>query len=67
MRKSIQLFFVICVLISLFLGIIFSFQLPNNIKTLGDKIFYEAELILGPIIFVAVGYYLYYRWQKKVK
>jgi amino acid transporter len=65
MRKSIQLFFVISVLISLFLGIIFSFQLPDNIKTVGDKLFYEAELILGPIIFVAVGYYLYDRWEKR--
>lgn len=64
-KKSIQLFFVISVLLSLFLGIIFSFQLPSNIKTLGDKLFYEGELILGPIIFVAAGYYLYYRWEKK--
>ena len=62
--KSVHLFFVFCVLISLLLGIIFSFQLPDNITTLHQKIFYEGELFFGPIIFILIGYLIYYRGSK---
>lgn len=62
--KFIHLFFVACVFISLLLGIIFSFQLPSNITTLGDEIFYEVELSVGPIILILAGYWIYWRKHK---
>ena len=65
LQKITQTILAVSVLISLFLGIIFSFELPGNMKTWHEKILYESELILGPIIFVAMGYYLYYRWKRK--
>lgn len=53
-------FFSVTVFVSIMLGIAFSFQLPANIKTLGEKVFYESELALGPVIFILLGY-LFYR------
>ena len=58
-------FFSVTVFISLILGIIFSFELPHNIVTLTDKIFYEAELFLGPLVFMWLGYVVYGRWARK--
>lgn len=60
-----QYFFIVSVLISLILGVIFSFALPADIKTLGAKILYETELFFGPFILVSVGYVIYYLWDKK--
>jgi len=47
------------VLVSLALGILFSFQPPSDIVTTRELIVYELELILGPAAFIAVGWLLY--------
>ncbi|WP_150468148.1 APC family permease [Francisella sp. SYW-9] len=47
------------VFISTSLGIIFSFQPPGDLKGFYDIAIYEFELILGPIIFIAIGWALY--------
>ncbi|AIT09905.1 amino acid transporter [Candidatus Francisella endociliophora] len=49
----------ILVLISLCLGIIFSFQPPADLKTTTEIIIYELELALGPIAFILIGWALY--------
>lgn len=63
--KTIHWIFSVCVIISLLLGIIFSFELPHNVTTLQSKIFYELEMFFGPFIFIAAGYFIYARGQKK--
>ncbi|MCX7125233.1 MAG: APC family permease [Gammaproteobacteria bacterium] len=65
-NKFLHYFFVGSVFFSLVLGIVFSFQLPSNITTLSDKIFYESELFFGPIISILVGYIIYHRWEKRM-
>ena len=59
-KKFMHYFFSLTVLLSLLLGIIFSFQLPGDIKTFVEKMFYESELVVGPVIFILAGYLLYY-------
>lgn len=52
------------VFISTSLGIIFSFQPPGDLKGFYDIAIYEFELILGPIIFIIIGWALY-KYRKK--
>ncbi|MED7819682.1 MULTISPECIES: APC family permease [unclassified Francisella] len=52
------------VFISTSLGIIFSFQPPGDLKGFYDLAIYEFELILGPIIFIIIGWALY-KYRKK--
>ncbi|AIT09904.1 amino acid transporter [Candidatus Francisella endociliophora] len=47
------------VFISTSLGIIFSFQPPSDLTGMYDIFIYEFELILGPIIFIVIGWALY--------
>ena len=49
----------ISVIISLVLGILFSFQPPKDLHTTHEIWVYELELILGPTIFIAIGALLY--------
>lgn len=63
-NQLIHLIFSGCVIISLLLGIIFSFELPTNIVTLQSKILYELEMFFGPLIFILAGYFIYHRGQK---
>jgi glutamate:GABA antiporter len=59
-EKSVKKYVVsILVLISLVLGIIFSFQPPSDLKTAQEIFIYEFELILGPVIFIVIGWLLY--------
>ena len=48
---------------STLLGIIFSFQPPESIISLFDITIYETEIILGPTIFLILGFLLY-RYKK---
>lgn len=50
--------------LSVLLGIGLSFAPTSDIKTTKDLIIYEAELILGPVIFISLGYFLYRRAEK---
>jgi amino acid transporter len=47
--------------ISVFLGICLSFSPTSDLKTTKDLIIYEAELILGPLLFVCLGYLMHRR------
>ncbi|QIW10776.1 APC family permease [Francisella sp. LA112445] len=47
------------VFISTSLGIIFSFQPPGDLKGFYDIAIYEFELILGPIVFILIGWLLF--------
>lgn len=52
---------------SVSLGLVFSFAPPVDIKTSQDLIIYEAELILGPLLFIGSGYFLYRRSLRRKK
>ncbi|MED7789381.1 APC family permease [Francisella sp. 19X1-34] len=47
------------VFISTSLGIIFSFQPPGDLKGFYDIAIYEFELILGPVVFIVIGWLLF--------
>ncbi|AJC49459.1 amino acid permease [Allofrancisella guangzhouensis] len=47
------------VFISTTLGILFSFQPPSDIQTLSEILIYELELVIGPTIFILIGWALY--------
>lgn len=47
------------VFISTMLGILFSFQPPSDIQTLSEILIYELELVIGPTIFILIGWALY--------
>ncbi|QIV94032.1 APC family permease [Allofrancisella frigidaquae] len=47
------------VFVSTTLGILFSFQPPSDIQTLSEMLIYELELIIGPAIFILIGWVLY--------
>ncbi|TNF68359.1 MAG: amino acid permease [Gammaproteobacteria bacterium] len=49
----------ILVFLSTTLGIIFSFQPPHSLTTTYDIFIYELELILGPTIFLVIGWLIY--------
>lgn len=49
------------VFISILLGIIVSFFPTADLQTAHDIICYEAELILGPLFFIVLGWFLYRR------
>lgn len=51
------------VLVSVLLGIFMCFMPSENLKTIRDIIFYEAELILGPAFLWGIGWLLY-RFRK---
>jgi len=51
--------FAVVIFVSLCFGIIFSFQPPANITGHGAFL-YELEVFIGPIIFIALGYAIYY-------
>lgn len=51
----------ILLFVSVSIGIILSFVPSSDIHTLKDIIIYEAEMILGPVIFIVFGYWLYKR------
>lgn len=65
-NKVMHTIFALTVTVSLCLGIIFSFELPHDLTTLSSKLFYEAELFFGPLIFVFIGYYIYNRQFKRI-
>jgi glutamate:GABA antiporter len=47
------------VFLSTSLGILFSFQPPESLTNHRDLFIYEAELILGPLLFIMIGWLLY--------
>lgn len=51
------------VFISIILGVIVSFIPSSDLKTTRDIWFYEAELILGPLLIIGIGWLLY-RFRK---
>lgn len=53
------------VFISIILGIAVSFIPSSDLKTTRDVWFYEAELILGPLLIIGIGWLLY-RFRKTV-
>ena len=50
-----------CVFISVTLGILFSFEPPANLISLSEIIRYEAQMIGGAVIIIALGFLLYKR------
>lgn len=52
------------VFLSTFLGIVFSFQPPDSLANRHDLFVYEAQLIIGPLLFIAIGWLLY-RYRKQ--
>lgn len=52
------------VFLSTLLGIIFSFQPPAELTNSADIFFYEAELIIGPLVFFTIGLVIY-KFRKK--
>lgn len=59
MDKSYKYILGALVFISTSLGIIFSFQPPGDLKGFYDIAIYEFELILGPIVFILIGWLLF--------
>ncbi|MBY7734649.1 APC family permease [Francisella philomiragia] len=59
MNHRIKYLFAVLVFASTSLGIIFSFQPPSEMTSFYDIVLYESELILGPMIFILVGWALY--------
>ena len=59
MGNRYKYIFGILVFISTSLGILFSFQPPSDIQTTHGIFVYELELILGPAIFIVIGWLLY--------
>ncbi|PIQ42936.1 MAG: amino acid transporter [Gammaproteobacteria bacterium CG11_big_fil_rev_8_21_14_0_20_46_22] len=55
--------YVLGIAVSITLGILFSFEPPTNLKGY-NLISYELELILGPLIFIYLGYFIYMRRSK---
>lgn len=55
----------VSVLFSIGLGILFSFPPPDNLTKAHDIIIYEAELILGPLLFIFIGWLLYTRKNRE--
>ncbi|MCF6776720.1 APC family permease [Thiotrichales bacterium 19X7-9] len=49
----------VLVFLSTALGIVFSFQPPHSLTTTYDIVIYELELILGPLIFLVIGWLIY--------
>lgn len=47
------------VFLSTTLGVVFSFQPPSSLTSTHDVIIYEMELILGPAIFLVIGWLIY--------
>lgn len=62
--KMLHHFIFWSVIVSLALGIAFSFELPGDLKAIHEKVFYEAELMVGPLIFIVAGYWIYSVRQK---
>lgn len=58
-NTKLKYIFGVLVFISTTLGIIFSFQPPADLTATSDILTYELELILGPVIFILIGYLLY--------
>ncbi len=54
-NKAVVYLISISVLFSVSLGIAFSFPPPSSLTTTHEIIFYEFELILGPLLFIALG------------
>lgn len=52
-----------CILLSISLGIITSFIPSEDLATRHDIMIYEAELIIGPLFFICLGWLLY-RFRK---
>ena len=68
MGSGYKYIFGILVFISTSLGILFSFQPPSDISTTHEIFVYELELILGPAIFIVIGWLLYkFRRKESVK
>ncbi|MES2204795.1 MAG: APC family permease [Pseudomonadota bacterium] len=63
MNKTLGVFMASGVLISIALGIIVSFVPSSDLKTMHDIVFYESELVLGPVLFIGLGWLLY-RFRK---
>ncbi len=63
-NTKLKYIFGILVFISTILGILFSFQPPTDLTVTSDIFIYELELILGPVIFILIGYLLY-KFRKK--
>jgi amino acid transporter len=59
MGNGYKYIFGILVFISTSLCILFSFQPPADLKTATEIFIYEFELILGPVIFIVIGWLLY--------
>ncbi|MBK2105976.1 APC family permease [Francisella philomiragia] len=59
MNHKIKYLFAVLVFVSTSLGIIFSFQPPSDMNDAYEIAIYESELILGPMIFIFVGWFLY--------
>lgn len=53
----------VLVFASVCLGIIFSFAPPADLTNHRDIVIYEAELVLGPALFIFAGWALY-KWRK---
>ncbi|APC97196.1 APC family permease [Francisella frigiditurris] len=58
-NSKLKYLFGLLVFISTLLGIVFSFQPPESLTTFSEIAIYELELILGPAIFIVVGWLLY--------
>lgn len=56
--RTLNMLYVIGIAVSIILGILFSFEPPANLQWHGI-IIYELELILGPLIFIYLGYFIY--------
>lgn len=61
MNKWLGYFLAAGVFISVLLGIIVSFFPTEDLQTTQDIILYEAELVVGPLFFILLGWFLYKR------
>ena len=59
MNKTLGMLMAGGVFLSIVLGIAVSFVPSSDLKTMHDIVFYESELILGPVFFIGLGWLLY--------
>ncbi|MCF6766687.1 APC family permease [Thiotrichales bacterium 19S3-7] len=58
-RGALRYIYGVLVFLSTSLGILFSFQPPGDLASTYDIAIYELELILGPLIFLVIGWLIY--------
>lgn len=59
MNKYVGILIACGVFFSILLGIAVSFVPSSDLQTTHDVVFYESELVLGPVIFICLGWWLY--------